>query len=73
MRALRNHQFSIRNLQAIANRSSPRWELLRIAIMTNDPADAIPYPKPPPTWAIALAFAIVFYSWGRLTGRQASP
>jgi drug/metabolite transporter (DMT)-like permease len=32
--------------------------------MTNDPADGIPYSIPPPTWAIALAFAIVFYSWG---------
>ena len=32
--------------------------------MTNDSVDGIPSPKPPPTWAIALAFAVVFYSWG---------
>ncbi len=32
--------------------------------MTNDQADGIPQLKPPPTWAIALAFAVVYFSWG---------
>jgi drug/metabolite transporter (DMT)-like permease len=31
--------------------------------MTNDPAEELP-PLIPPTWAIALAFAIVYFSWG---------
>jgi drug/metabolite transporter (DMT)-like permease len=30
--------------------------------MANDPADSIPHP--PPAWMIALAFGIVFFSWG---------
>jgi drug/metabolite transporter (DMT)-like permease len=29
-----------------------------------DPADEIPHLTPPPAWAIALGFAIVFFSWG---------
>jgi drug/metabolite transporter (DMT)-like permease len=30
----------------------------------NDVAEEIPHLKPPPAWAIALAFGIVFLSWG---------
>src|SRR5947199_6238945 len=32
--------------------------------MTTDPADEIPPAPTPATWMIALAFAIVFFSWG---------
>ena len=30
----------------------------------NEVADEIPHLKPPPPWAIALGFGIVFLSWG---------
>ena len=30
----------------------------------SDPADEMAHLKPPPTWAIALGFAIVYLSWG---------